>query len=529
MDLLAQLACKDLDPAVIESVRVLLEQADRSSQIIASHVAVIALKDGVIKTANIKIAALTLELAHHRRMRFANKSEAFSAEQRDLFEETWNTDLAAMEAEVAQQSDALSPEQPKLKRPRAGRQPLPADLPRIEHRHEPESCLCGKCGQGLTKIGEDVSEQLDVEPARFFVHRHIRPQYACRTCETVTAAPVPSAIIDGGMAAVGLLAWIAVSKFADHLPLYRIEQIGARQGVPLPSSTLSDWIGKIGVALQPLADRMAQLLRLRPALHADETPVQQLDPGKGKTKRAYLRAYRTNNLDEGPAIVVFDYQTGRGGCHAQSFLQDWHGHLMVDDYVGYKSLFVSGVTELACLAHLRRKFFEIHAANGSPIAAEALRRIALLYAIERQAKDFDPAARLQLRQAQAKPHLVEFHAWLINTRKAVADGSGTAKALDHMLKRWTALIRYADSGALPIDNNPVENAIRPIAIGKKNWLFAGSERAGRRAAAIQSLFATAKLNGLDPMRWLTDTLEKLPTCPNSQIDSLLPFAKSNGQ
>ena len=201
---------------------------------------------------------------------------------------------------------------------------------------------------------------------------------------------------------------------------------------------------------------------------------------------------------------------------------------MVDDYVGYKALFDSGITELACLAHVRRKFFELHAANGSPIAAEALRRIALLYAVEQQARAGDPLERLQLRQAQTKPILAELHIWLIHTRKAVADGSGTAKALDHMLKRWPALIRYADSGSFPIDNNPVENAIRPIAIGKKNWLFAGSERAGRRAAAIQSLFATAKLNGLDPMRWLTDTLEKLPTCRNSEIDSLLPFAKSNG-
>ena len=521
MDLRAELACKNLDPAVLKSVRALLEQVDRSAQIIA-------LKDGVIKTANLTIAALTLELAHHRRIRFANKSEAFSAEQRDLFEETWNTDLAAMEAEVEQQSAALAPNPPQRQRPRAGRQPLPAHLPRIEHRHEPESCLCGECGQGLTKIGEDISEQLDVEPARFFVHRHIRPQYACRACESVTAAPVPPAIIDGGMAAPGLLAWVATAKFADHLPLYRIEQIGARQDVPLPRSTLADWVGKIGVALQPLSERMAHTLLQRSTLHADETPVRQLDPGQGKTKRAYLWAYRSNSLDEGPPIVVFDYQTGRGGRHAQVFLQDWRGHLMVDDYVGYKALFDSGITELACLAHVRRKFFELHAANGSPIAAEALRRIALLYAVEQQARAGDPLERLQLRQAQTKPILAELHIWLIHTRKAVADGSGTAKALDHMLKRWPALIRYADSGSFPIDNNPVENAIRPIAIGKKNWLFAGSERAGRRAAAIQSLFATAKLNGLDPMRWLTDTLEKLPTCRNSEIDSLLPFAKSNG-
>jgi transposase len=304
-------------------------------------------------------------------------------------------------------------------------------------------------------------------------------------------------------------------------------QIGARQDVPLPISTTADWLGKVGVALQPLADRLAALLRLRPTLHADETPVRQLDPGKGKTKRAYLWAYRSNSLDGGPLIVVFDYQGGRGGVHAQTFLGNWRGHLMVDDYSGYKALFVGGVTELACLAHVRRKFFDLHAANGSPIAAQALRRIAQLYVVEQQARDTDAdvVERLRLRQELAKPLLAQCYDWLITTRCTVADGSGTAKAIDHALKRWPALIRYADSGTLPIDNNPVENSIRPIAIGKKNWLFAGSERAARRAAAIQSLLATVKLNGLEPLRWLTEILEKLPTCPNSQIDSLLPFTK----
>ena len=328
------------------------------------------------------------------------------------------------------------------------------------------------------------------------------------------------------MAAPGLLAWVAISKHTDHLPLYRIEQIGARQGVPLPRSTLSEWLGKIGVSLQPLIERMAELLRQRRCLHADETPVRQLDPGEGKTRQAYLWAYRSNDLDEGPRIVVFDYQTGRAGAHPRAFLADWRGALMVDDYAGYKSLFAAGVTELACLAHVRRKFFDLHAANGSPIAAEALRHIAQLYAIEQQASGLLATERQRLRQQLAAPALIAWHAWLLTTSKAVAAGSGTAKAIDYALRRWPAIVRYAESGTLPIDNNPVENTIRPIAVGKKNWLFAGSERARRRAAAIQSLLATAKLNGLEPLRWLTETLEKLPTCPNSQIDSLLPFAKS---
>jgi transposase len=280
------------------------------------------------------------------------------------------------------------------------------------------------------------------------------------------------------------------------------------------------------VALQPLADRLAELLRERSCLHADETPVRQLDPGSGKTKHAYLWAYRSNALDDGPSLVVFDYQTSRAGAHARAFLQGWRGHLMVDDYAGYKALFTAGPTELACLAHIRRKFFDVHAASGSPVAEEALRRIAQLYAIEQQAAGMTPLQRLALREQHAVPALAAMHAWLLATQRSVATGSGTAKAIEHALKRWPALQRYAGSGSLPIDNNPVENAIRPIAIGKKNWLFAGSERAGRRAAAIQSLFATAKLNGLDPARWLADTLEKLPTCPNSKIDSLLPFANS---
>lgn len=500
MNPLDDLARSDIDPVLLAQVQALF----------AKQQATLAEKD-------FKITALTHELAYYRRVRFGKASEALVGEQRLLFEETVDTDLAAIEEELEGQAPV------KRQRKRGGRQPLPPELSRVEHRHEPASCQCGQCGADLVKIGEDISEQLDVEPAHFFVHRHIRPQYACRPCETVTAEPIPPAIIDGGMAAVGLLAWIASCKYLDHLPLYRIEQIAARQGVSLARSTLAEWIGRIGVALQPLADRLAELLRQYACLHADETPVRQLDPGSGKTKHAYLWAYRSGVHDAGPPIVVFDYQTSRAGAHARAFLQGWRGHLMVDDYVGYKALFVDGPTELACLAHIRRKFFDVHAASGSPVADEALRRIAPLYAIEQQAATLDPPQRLALRQHLTMPALAELHAWLQTTRHSVAAGSGTANAVEHALKRWPALERYAGSGTLPIDNNPIENAIRPIAIGKKNWLFTGSERAGRRAAAIQSLFATAKLNGLDPARWLANVLERLPTCPNSQIDSLLPF------
>jgi hypothetical protein len=261
-------------------------------------------------------------------------------------------------------------------------------------------------------------------------------------------------------------------------------------------------------------------------LHADETPVAQLDPGKGKTRKAYLWAYRSNDLEPGPRIIIFDYQAGRSGRHVQNFLENWQGHLLVDDYAGYKALFSrtsSPCTELACWAHARRKFFELHQANNSPMAFEALQRIGELYAIEAEGKNLSIETRQQLRASKSLLVLNTLHDWLMQTRMQTANGGASAKALDYTLKRWPSLTRFAQTGHLPIDNNPVENVIRPIAIGKKNWLFAGSERAGQRAAAIQTLLGTAQLNGLDPAAWLKDTLTKLPTWQNSRIDELLPL------
>lgn len=500
----AELARLNLDPVALEALAEVQGQLQKLQQ----QVALLELKN----------QKLVLELAHLKRLRFGTKSEAFSAEQKSLFEDDADQDLAAIEAELA--APATDP-RPRPARANAGRQPLPAHLERIDILHAPESCTCGHCQRELVKIGEDVSEQLDIEPARFFVIRHIRPQYACRACETMHAAPMAPAIIDGGLAAPGLLAWVAISKYLDHLPLYRLEQIAARQQVPLARSTLSEWIGRLGVALQPLADRLAELLKARQSLHADETPVQQLDPGKGKTKRAYLWAYRSNDLAGGPPIVVFDYQDSRSGTHAARFLEEWQGHLMVDDYSGYKALFGKRVVEQACWAHARRKFFDLQAAGGHAVAEEVLIRIGRLYAIETLAHS--PEERKQLRREQAQPELQALHEWLVALRPTVATGCGLARAMDYVLRRWASFARYAETGDLPIDNNPVENAIRPIALGKKNWLFAGSERAGRRAAAIQSLLGTAKLNGLEPLAWLKSTLEKLPTCLNSQIDELLPL------
>lgn len=381
-----------------------------------SHDTEIARLTEINRTQEIKIQALIQEVAYLRRMRYGVKNEAMSAEQRSLFEDDILQDVAAVEAELN------LPATPATPRSRAGRQTLPEHLERVEVRHEPDSCTCSACQSELVKIGEDVSEQLDIEPARFFVIRHIRPQYACRQCETITAAPVAPAVIDGSLAAPGLLTWVATSKYLDYLPLYRLEQIAARQQVNLSRSTMSEWIGRMGFALQPLADRLAELLRQREVLHADETPVKQLDPGAGKTKRAYLWSYRSNDLDTGPPIVVFDYQSSRSGQHARDFLHGWQGSLMVDDYGGYKKMFAVdaqfAVTELGCWAHARRKFFDLQVSGAHPQATEALRRIAQLYAVEAGTREMGHATREEHRLQNSLPILADMHEWLIRLRIA---------------------------------------------------------------------------------------------------------------
>ncbi len=538
MNLLAQLDQLNLNPAtktqVAALMQALIDQTERDAVLLQAKDAIISAKTAEIHTKELKISALTHEIAYYKRIRYSFKSEAFSAVQRDIFQESWNSDMSAIEAELEQLQTQSDTTESKPKQSRTGRQPLPAHLPRVEVRHEPEQCVCGQCGnEQLVKIGEDVSEQLHIEPAVFSVIRHIRPQYACRQCEIIIADPIPPAVIEGGLATVNLLTWVIISKYLDHLPLYRLEQIAARSQVSLSRSTMADWVGRVGVTLQPLVERLSHSLLQTDCLLADETPIAQLDPEakKGKTRKAYLWAYRSNDLNDqaAPRIIVFDYRQGRSGEYAREFLGDWRGHLMVDDYAGYKALFVESpekpaCVELACFAHARRKFFDLYQANQSPMAFEALERIAKLYFIEQDGKDFSTEQRQQSRMEKSLPLLQSLHEWLIATRANTAPGTSAAKALDYTLRRWPALIRYANTGHLPIDNNPTESCIRPIALGKKNWLFVGSLRAGQRAAAIQSLLGTAKLNGLDPAQWLRETLEKLPTWPNRRIDELLPFS-----
>ena len=486
---------------------------------IAERDALIAAHDRVIVYKDSKIAVLTAEIARLRRVQFAARSEKMDPDQRALFEESMAADIAAVQTQLEALQSPEAAARSKTSRSTPRRRPLPPELPRIQTRHEPESCTCGQCGAALVPIGEHVSEKLDVKPLEFFVRRDVYPQYACRSCQTIIAVPVAPAIIDRGIAAPGLIAQVAISKFVDHLPLYRQEAIYARSGVELGRTSMAEWLGVAGVALQPLVAAMRSELLGQPVLHADETPVALLDPGAGKTKRAYLFAYRTASADP---IVVFDFCTSRSGRHAKHFLGDYQGALMVDDYAGYKALFANGVTELGCWAHARRKFVDLHKASGSAIAHQAIGRIAALYQIEAKARDLDAAARHEYRQRHAVPLVHELRVWLDTLRPTVVGNSGTANAIDYTLRRWAALTRYLDDGRYPIDNNPIENAIRPIALGRKNWLFAGSETAGQRAAAIMSLLATAKANGRDPHAWLTDVLTRLPTTKDRDIQTLLP-------
>ncbi|GJL84203.1 MAG: hypothetical protein DHS20C01_38370 [marine bacterium B5-7] len=373
----------------------------------------------------------------------------------------------------------------------------------------------------MERIGEEVSEKLDYTPGTFSVERHIRGKWTCVSCETLIQEPVAAHIIDKGIPTTNLLAQVLIAKYADHQPLYRQQQIYARAGVDLPRSTLSDWVGRCGVELTPLVERLREVLKQYPVLHADETPVSILAPGKKRAHRAYVWAYATTRFAPVQG-VVYDFRASRAGKEARTFLHGWAGKLVCDDYAGYKAGFNQGITEIGCMAHARRKFHDLHAANQSPIAEKALKTIGLLYDIEREVTQTDDQTRLQLRQKRSKPILDKLRRWLIAQREQVTNGTATAKAIDYSLKRWEALIRYLDDGAVPIDNNWVENQIRPWALGRSNWLFAGSLRSGQRAANIMTLVQSAKINGLDPQAYLKNVMERLPNITYSQLDQLLP-------
>ncbi len=492
-----------------------------------------------------QIDKLTHEIAVLRHIRFAAKTEAGHPQQKTLFEEANAEDLAAAEKKLAALSTAASSTTHKQ---RPARQALPKELPRIEVKHEPANTTCN-CGQPMRRVSEDVSERLDYVPGTFRVQRHVRGVWACKCCECLRQEAMPAQIIDGGLPTANLLAHVVVSKYMDHLPLFRQSKMFARAGVELSLSTLADWVGACGVALSPLVQALkVQLLQSR-LLHADETPIKILG-AKGQSKRGYIWAYASGAQDSLQA-VLFEVQESRSGQHARNFLrhpparllppdkdppqgQPWSGFLLVDDYAGYKALFApstdvdrkeaSAMVEVGCWAHVRRKFYELHIASQSALAQEALQQIGALYALEAQMREqhLTLPAVLQRRQQESLPRLRAFYDWLVASRSKVLNGTATAKAIDYALKRWPALERYCQDATLPMDNNRIENLIRPWALGRKNWLFSGSLAAGQRAANMMSLLQSAKMNGHEPMTYLSDVLNRLPTHPYSRINELLP-------
>ena len=460
--------------------------------------------------------ALNFEIARLKRWRFGSSSESLDATaQAVLFDAILADTLLE---DIAARQDLKAPPAAPRAKGQAVRQALPASLPRIEHHHEIEQTHCA-CGEAFKRIGEEVSEQLDCVPAQFFVLRHIRGKYACACCQTIQAAPMPAQMIDKGIPAPGLLAQVVVAKHDDHLPLYRQTEIYARSGVHIARSSMAQWIGICGVRLTPLAEALKDFIVGHEVVHADETPVAMLAPGQGKTKRAYVWVYRTTNFVDQRA-VFYDFSLSRGGENARRVLQGFEGTLVSDDFSGYHALQSQGVTAALCMAHARRKLYEAHQFTGSEIAGQAVALIAKLYEVEREARELLPEARYRWRQQHAKPVAEALHAWLTGQRQKLAKADATAKAIDYALSNWRGLTRYLDDGQVPIDNNAAENAMRPV--GRKNWLFVGSQQAGERAAVVLSLIESAKLNGHDPWVYLKDVFERLPTLKNKDLAQLLP-------
>ena len=479
-----------------------------------------------IKWRDAKIESITFQLARFKAWKFGAKTEAMNAEQRALFDETCAADQADLEAQLAAlqpaAKDNTAPDQQVRRQPK--REALPAHLPRVDQRVEPEdtNCPTPECGQPMVRVGEDVSERLDIVPAQFFVQRQIRGKWACRCCQLLVQEPAAPQVFDNALPTPGLQAHTAVSRFVDHIPSYRQEQINARAGVHTPRSTLAAWSGHTGAQLLPLYEAHRAFVLGSPVVHADETPIGLLDPGGGKTKKAYMWAYARGAFEAEPG-VVYDFCAGRGGKYPHAFLKGWSGTLVVDAYGGYDAtLSLQGRITAHCLAHARRKFDELVKANASTVAVHTIQRIAWLYRIESDARALTPEQRLQMRTERSKPLWQELHVWLQLERQRVPDGSAIAKAIDYSLNHWQGLSRFLQDGAVPIDNNHIENQMRPWALGRRNWLFIGSQLAGERAAVVMSLLQSAKLHGQEPWAYLKDVLTRLPTQLNSRIEELLP-------
>jgi transposase len=525
----------DLDSLDVEALKALVisqhgelkkqqKTLTEQRQILAEQRQTLAEQIKELRSGSEQIEHLKLVIEKLRRMMFGAKSEKIVVrlEQLELHLEELESSQAEMEAAVEAVSPATEP------KPRSSRKPLPEHLTREVITHFPQGDCCPDCGGQLRPFGEDVAEQLEYIPECFKVIRHVRPKFACSGCDRVVEAPAPSRPIERGLAGPGLLAHVLVSKFADHLPLYRQSEIYARQGVEIERSTLAGWVGAASELLTPLVSALQKHVLAGSKLHADDTPIPVLAPGNGKTRTGrlwtYVRDDRPAGEDTAPA-VWFSYSPDRKGEHPQRHLKDFKGALQADAYAGFHHLYGNGaIYEVACWAHARRKFHEIHVIHASPATTEALERVRDLYVIEDQIRGKPADLRLAIRQTRARPLLDDFRKWMEKALRSLSSKSETAGAIRYALSRWRALTRYTEDGHLEIDNSAAERALRAVALGRKNYLFAGSDAGGDRAAAIYSLIGSAKLNGLDPELYLRTVLAQIADHPVSHIDELLPWS-----
>ena len=494
------------------------EAADLPDDVEALKAELVAARALVIEQ-KIQLEKLRFEIACLKRMKYGRSSEQLDTQITQM-----QLTLEDLEATLAETPESLRPA-PKAAAVKPVRRPLPAHLPREDIVHD-TACSCPACGGTLRRLGEDVSEMIEYVPGRYKVVRHVRPKFSCAACQKIVQASAPSRPIARGLAGPAFLAHVLVSKYADHLPLYRQSQIYAREGLDLDRSTLADWVGGASELLEPLVAALGRYVMSATKLHGDDTPVPVLCPGRGTTKQGRLWTYVRDDrpaASPDPPAVLFRYSPDRKGERPKVHLAPFTGVLQADAYAGFDRLYGERIQEAACWAHVRRKFYDIHVAQASPIAAEALDRIGRLYGIEAEIRGRLPDERAAVRQARAGPELDSLHAWLRTTLTQLSKKSELALAIRYALSRWTALTRYRDDGRLEIDNNAAERALRAVALGRKNWLFAGSDEGGERAAAIYSLLGTAKLNELDPEAYLRHVLERIADHPINRIEELLPW------
>jgi transposase len=494
----------------------------------------IAANAAEIHAKTLHIEKLKMQLAVLRRARFGRSSEKLDGEieQLELLIGELETDQAEAESRAAADPARRDPAKARPRQP-AVRRPLPAHLPRETVTHAPP-CACPGCGGTVfSRIGQDEREVLEYVPSSFKVIRHVRPKLSCRACETIVQPPMPSLPIERGLPGPGLVAHVLISKYCDHTPLHRQTGIYAREGVELDRATLADWVGAAVFLLAPLADAIGRHVRAGAALHADDTPVPVLSPGLGRTKTGRLWILVRDERPWGspsPPAAFYRYSADRKGVHAEALLASSRGFLHADGYAGFDKLYAPttpagdpALIEVACWSHARRKFYDVHQATASPIAFEALEQIAALFAIETVIRARAPDHRAAARQEHARPRLDGLRTFLDTSLARISGKSSLAQAIRYTLSRWTALTRYLADGRLEMSNNAAERGIRPLALGRKNYLFCGSDAGGQRAACLYTIIETAKMNGINPEAYLADVLARIADHPIRQIDTLLPW------